>query len=149
MSGRDLSITHGPAVTPFQSLMIQSMHTGSGPCAHMYRGAVVLCETIICARFFFLQMREVHIIICMSDLFLPEVHLELWKPDCDDCELFCDCIKTLSFTRAFHSAHKRYFLPAAPFCSLLKSCSFVVNVTSVSPRSCVRRLFGGLSCEVM
>lgn len=52
MSGRDLSITHGPAVTPFHSLMIQSMHTGSGPCAHMYRGAVVLCETIICARFF-------------------------------------------------------------------------------------------------
>lgn len=118
-----------PAVTPFQTLMIQSMRAGGGPCAHMYRGAVVLCETIICARFFCfffpLQMREVHIIICMSDLFLPEVHLELWKTDCDDCELFCDCNKTLSFTRAFRSAHKRYFLPPLPLSAVCWSLALL------------------------
>lgn len=40
------------AVTPSQARMIHSIHTGSAPFAHIYQGAVVLCESIICAQFF-------------------------------------------------------------------------------------------------
>ncbi len=53
------------AVTPFQTLMIQSIHTGNG-----------WCESIICAQFFPLdEGGACH--KCVKDLFLPKAFLKL------------------------------------------------------------------------
>lgn len=84
------------AVTAFHSLMIHSIHAGGGQFAHVHRGAAVLCQSIWAQ---FLPLDDggaCQSLIRARDLFLPEVLFKQSKLDCEDCQLFCACIKTLT-----------------------------------------------------
>lgn len=110
-------------VMAFQILIIQSIHAGSGWFALIYQGAMMLCKSIICAQCFPLdEGGACHSLVCASDLFLPEVLLKQWKVDCEGCQLFCGCIKTL--TRVSHAANKHNFLVSVPFWSLFEVLLF-------------------------
>lgn len=111
----DLSTADGH-VTPYSYDSIHT-HPGRAPSAP---GPAVLCESIIQAQT--LPLHEggaCQSLICPRDLFLPEGVFFFFlffkkgqKTECDDCQLFCGRIKTLSSLS--HDARKRHLVLAAP-----------------------------------
>ena len=93
------------AVTPYHTLMIQSMLNPWMLCSHLPRGGGVVWKLYLCSAW----TREGHIVIWVKDSFLPDVCSKLRKLHGDDCEL-CGSIETLKPSLHMNTASSTLFL---------------------------------------